>query len=86
MGVQFCEPPGKTQHDQHGARGLKHAGHTRALIDERERRLIHALRRTGNPTERRFILDSIISVRNEISQVRKGVQFCEPPGKTQHDP
>jgi O-antigen ligase len=70
---------------QHGARGLKHAGHAPTLM-ERERRLIHTLRRTGNPTERRFILDSIISVRNEISQVRKGVPFHEPSGKTQHDP
>jgi O-antigen ligase len=54
-----------------GVLGLqKHGDRMKALMDE-ECRLIHMLRRTGKPTERRLILESITSVRNEILQVRK---------------
>jgi O-antigen ligase len=68
----------------HGV-GSLNVGHTKTPMDE-ERRLIRLLRKTGNPTERRLILDSIIGVRHGIFQARKGTQSLEQLTKGRHDP
>jgi hypothetical protein len=56
---------------QHVGRTEKHGDRMKVLMDE-ETRLTNMPRRTGMPTERRIILASIASVKNEIFDIRKG--------------
>jgi O-antigen ligase len=56
---------------QHVGGTEKHGDRMKVLMDE-ETLLTNMLRRTGVPTERRIILASIASVKNEIFDIRKG--------------
>jgi O-antigen ligase len=64
-----------------GVRGnAKHGDRMKTLMDA-ERRLTYMLRRTGVPTERRVILDSIASIRNETLDIRKGTHQGRKQGR-----